>query len=285
MTIPERGLQSLSKLIEHVFLCAPNSPTPLTYEQLAESIGRLRTISQLPHPRGMGKVLASLGHMLLDLQIKEEIRIPEIQSLVVNKNGRLKGFPDDGIKEFWPDYPKMSKAAKTDRLKVEYQRIANFGTRWNDVLRSLGLPTINSLSTTVGGRAGGESIHHLALKEAVRNNPQLFGANNDWESFVEYPLPSLDLIDVLFRSHDTCIAVEVKSRISSDDDCRRGIYQTVKYGSVLEAMHRAGDGDGRAATKSILVLESSLSPKLRILSERLGVNVVENYQAPAMSKP
>lgn len=285
MTIPERAKQCLSALVEHVLRSAPDTPSPLTYERLAELIGRLRTRSQLPHPRGMGKILGSLGHMLLDLQTQNGIRIPEIQSLVVNKNGRLKGFPDDGIKEFWKDYPKMSKIAKIDRLAVEYARIAQFGIRWNDVLVSLGLPAVQPPPVVRGGRAGGESLRHLALKEAVRQNPHLVGAGADWESIVECPLRSLDLVDVVFRSADTCIAVEVKSRISSEDDCRRGIYQTIKYRAILEAMHTARDSEGRQIVRSLLVIEGALTPALRTLAQRLGVTVIENFRIPELAAP
>ena len=256
MTIPERAKQCLSALVKLVLLSSPNSPAPITYECLAERIGRLRTRSQLPHPRGMGKILGCLGHMLLDVQKINGIRIPEIQSLVVNKSGTLKGFPDDGIEEFWKDYPKMSSAAKRDRLAVEYARIAQFGIRWNDVLSSLGLPEVQTSLNQSKGRAGGESLHHLALKEAIRENPSMVGAGFDWESIVEFPLRSLDLVDVVFRSAETFIAVEVKSHISSDDDLRRGIYQSVKYRAVLEAMHKARDSEGRPIVKVLLVIEA-----------------------------
>ena len=280
MTIPQRARQCLPALVEHVFRSESDTPSPVTYERLAELIGRLRTRTQLPHARGMGKILGCLGHMLLDLQAKRGIRIPEIQSLVVNKSGPLKGFPDDGIKEFWKDYPKMSKPAKIDRLAVEYARIAQFGIRWNDVLLSLGLPAVQAPPHGRSGRAGGESLHHLALKEAIRHNPHLVGAGVNWESIVECPLRSLDLVDVVFRSNDTCVAVEVKSRISSEDDCRRGIYQTVKYRAVLNAMHTAGDSEGRQNVRALLVLEGALTPKLRTLAQTLMVEVIENFRIP-----
>jgi len=223
--------------------------------------------------------------MLLDLQNRGGVRIPEIQCLVVNKSGRLKGFPDDGIKEFWKDYPKMSKAAKSDRLAVEYSRIAQFGVRWNDVLARLGLPEVQVPRKRNFGRDGGESLHHLALKEAVRRNPHLVGAGADWESIVECPLRSLDLVDVVFRSADACIAVEVKSRISSEDDLRRGIYQTVKYRAVLEAMQKAGDSDGRAIVKALLVIEGTLSTTLCALAKQLGVTVIDNFSVPSLATP
>jgi hypothetical protein len=214
--------------------------------------------------------------MLKNFGQQRDLRIPEIQSLVVNKNGPLKGLPDIGIKEFWPGYPEMSKAAKRNRALAEYKKIAIFGARWNEVLEGLKLPTARNAQTLSHGRGGGESIHHLMLKELVRANPEIVGAARSWKSFVEFPLPSLDLIDVLFQSAETCVAVEVKSRISSEDDCIRGIYQTIKYSSILKAMHIAGHCDGRPAVTSVLLLESSLTSKCQLLAQKLGVRVIEN---------
>jgi hypothetical protein len=61
---------------------------------------------------------------------------------------------------------------------------------------------------------GGESPDHKALKEHVRDHPGIVGATSSWKCFVQYPLPSLDEIDVLFKSADAWVAAEVKSAIS-----------------------------------------------------------------------
>jgi hypothetical protein len=277
-SIPERAKQSLSKLVEHVFDQTEQSLSPITYEDLARRIGRLRETSGEAHPRGMGKILGHLGNMLKNLGQEWDVRIPEIQSLVVRKSGPLKGLPDTGIEEFWPGYPDMSKAAKRDRALAEYKEIGTFGARWNEVLEGLKLPIVTTAQTIRHGRGGGESIHHLALKEAVRANPEIVGAARSWKSFVEFALPSLDLIDVLFLSGQTCVAVEVKSRISHEDDCIRGIYQTIKYSSILKAMHTAGHCDGRPDVTSFLLLESSLTAKCRQLAQKLGVRIIENFK-------
>jgi hypothetical protein len=276
-SIFERAEQSLSKLVEHVFAHPDGTLTPITYEELARRIGRIRVKNGKPHPRGTGKILGQLGHTLQGLGNKWSMRIPEIQSLVVNKNGALKGLPDVGIEEFWPGYPDMSKTAKRDRALAEYREINSFGWRWNKVLEALNLPKIEDSTKIRGGWGGGESIHHLALKEAVHANPEMLGVPMPCRSFIEFALPSLDLIDVLFLSAKACIAVEVKSKISSEDDIVRGIYQTIKYGSILKAMYTANHPDGRPEIQSILLLESSLTPKSRRLAEKLNVRVVENF--------
>jgi hypothetical protein len=128
--------------------------------------------------------------------------------------------------------------------------------------------------------SGGESPAHKELKWFVRQNPTLVGADSSFEGIIEYPLPTNDEIDVLFRSNDTCIAVEVKSRVSDlwPGDYERGIYQTIKYGALLSAMRDAGDDESRATIKTTLVLESSLPPQMRALAQRLGVAVVESVK-------
>ena len=48
------------------------------------------------------------------------------------------------FKEFWPEYPAMSYVEKANKTRIEHQRIVDFGSRWNDVLKRLGLPEISA---------------------------------------------------------------------------------------------------------------------------------------------
>jgi len=112
------------------------------------------------------------------------------------------------------------------------------------------------------------------------DHPELVGATSAWKSFVEYPLPSLDEIDVLFKSDDECVGVEVKSAISDayPADYERGLYQTIKYRALLTAMTH----DKRYAMPSnirvVLVLESQLPLEYKTTAEVLGVEVIENVR-------
>ena len=143
--------------------------------------------------------------------------IPHIQSLAVLKTGTNAGLPDDGIKEFWPDYPNMSQAEKRRRVKTEYSRIVDFGSRWNDVLERLQLSPI-LLETVLAGLHGvggsGESPQHAALKQFVHDHPEIVGASEQSDRFMEYPLPTQDEVDVVFKTTNECVAVEVKARVS-----------------------------------------------------------------------
>ncbi len=279
---------SLSKLIEHVFNHREGLIKPLYYSELAERIGRLNKHGD-GHGHGMGDVLGKMGHLLKNIEGEWGEGIPHIQSLVVNKNGSLKNLPDDGIKEFWPDYPAMTYVEKANRTRIEHQRIVAFGSRWNDVLKRLGLPEIKASSQTTATKGffgkGGESESHKRLKMFIHNNPGLVGAKQSWKAKIEYPLPSLDEIDVVFMSADTCIAVEVKSAVSDGFpfDYERGLFQTIKYGSLLEAMARSGKYGIPPVIKIILVLESSLPAQYRPLATLLGVTILENIKPPKPS--
>ena len=108
-TLEKRARDSLQKLIEHVYSQSNGLIVPLTYEELASRIGRLKK-SATGHGRGIGAILGKMGHIIGRLEDEWGGPIPHIQSLVVNKTGVLKGLPDVGIQELWPDYPAMSQS-------------------------------------------------------------------------------------------------------------------------------------------------------------------------------
>jgi hypothetical protein len=278
-THENKARSSLSQLVTHVFAHQNGPIRGLTYQELAFRIGRLTKRGQ-GHAHGMGQVLGVMGHLLQGLEGAWGEPIPHIQSLAINKTGKNRGLPDDGIKEFWKDYPFLTRLEKENRTRREYQKILEFGSRWDDVLKKLDIqPVTASLNQRCFGK-GGESDAHKALKEYVRSHPQLVGATAEWKSIMEYPLPSLDEIDVLFKLNDECIAVEVKSEISDSfpPDYERGIYQTVKYRALLSAMAR----DKRYATPSkirvVLVLESKLPSEYKKTAEVLDVEVIEDVR-------
>jgi hypothetical protein len=86
-------------------------------------------------------------------------------------------------------------------------------------------------------------------------------------------LKSGDTLDVFFRSGQDHIAVEIKSALSSNADIVRGMFQCVKYRSVLEAQ-QATEKLPQSA-RAILVLESKLPKSLRAVKNILGVELVD----------
>ena len=116
---------------------------------------------------------------------------------------------------------------------------------------------------------GGESEEHKKLKGYAQEHPELFGVSRNAKSNVEYPLPSGDLLDVLFKDGDKWTAVEVKSCRSDDNDLKRGIYQCVKYRAVLEAMKKAEKCPQNLEV--FLLSEKPLPNSLKPLSKELKI--------------
>jgi hypothetical protein len=282
---------SLKELVAHVF-GSSGSLTPITYGELALRIGRLNKHGD-GHGHGMGAVLGKMGHLLESVEDDWGATIPHIQSLVVNKTGTLRGLPDEGIKEFWVSYPNLTKQEKAKKAQAEYEKIRDFGSRWNKILSLLDIPQVEAAKSPSDKQKssaygkGGESELHLALKNYVAANPQLVGAQPDDEPFTEYVLPSLDTVDVLFKNSNRWTAVEVKSRISDHlpSDYERGLYQCVKYHAILEAMKTDNQYQVPADIEVILVLESSLPPQYRDLAEALQTKVVEKITPNSSPSP
>lgn len=252
----------------------------MTYEELAFKIGRLNKHG-VGHAHGMGDVLSKVGYLLKGIEVGWGEPIPHIQCLVVQKTGPGTGLPDDGIKEFWLEYPKLSHLEKEVKCQAEKLRVAEYGSRWNNVLRFLRISEVRpepKLGRVFG--ASGESPAHKALKDFVKSNPRFVGVDAGAISISEYALPSLDTIDVLFKTRACWTAVEVKSVVSDgvSGDYERGIYQVVKYAAILNAMRMDRRFEVPEIVSAILVLECSLPAGLSSLASDLGVKVFENVK-------
>jgi hypothetical protein len=126
-----------------------------------------------------------------------------------------------------------------------------------------------------GGRKEGESVYHKCLKQHILDNPHLLSIRNVVEKGTEQKLLSGDSVDVFITTADVSYVIEVKSRISSDDDLMRGIYQCLKYRVVLAAQQKSDPDDGSVVAK--LVVERNPPADLCELARRLkvGMHVVQ----------
>ena len=100
------------------------------------------------------------------------------------------------------------------------------------------------------------------------------------EPFVEYSFPSLDAVDVLFKNKKRWVAVEVKSRISSEKDYERGLYQCVKYHALLEATKKDDNYKVPEDIQVVLLLEKTLPQRYKQAATELNIKVIENIKAP-----
>ncbi len=262
------------------------------YSDLAEELG-------MPNARNLNYVLGYIGDALKSLTRDWKEKIPPIQCLVINKRDRL---PGEAIGYFITksyfitkeEFLKLPRKQQWQLYEFEQQKISMY-RKWPSVLSAFGLsPSRTDYSKTlsdaetVGGTGesrassfggGGESPEHKRLKLYVANHPKVVGLSTAVDrGEIEHPLKSGDKLDVFFRSGHDHVAVEVKSALSSEADIVRGMFQCVKYQSVLEAQ-QATEGLPQSA-RAILVLEEKLPKNLRPIKNVLGVEIVDAVKPP-----
>ncbi len=153
-----------------------------------------------------------------------------LTSIVVLSCGLSAGLPTRGFGSHWPGYDSLSRDDKEAKVSAEHLRVLQFGSRWNLVLRLIGMKQIAAPigadgRPAKGGWGGVESEAHKALKRYVLGHPQLLSAAADWDAQEEFALRSADELDVMFRPDRIWIGVEVKSKVSdgNPNDYERGI--------------------------------------------------------------
>lgn len=272
---------ALLLLAEYVFQQTDELLVPLTYQHLAELLDR-RNKHGKPWARGLGHVLGRVTALIESVSTLLPESPPYLTSIVVLSTGPDTGLPDKGVSGRWPGYQLLPRVDKQAKVGAEYQRILQYGSRWNEVLQLAGLQPILTVSKggiqpRRGGWGGGESADHKALKRYVYDHPDLFGAASDWFAQEEYALRSGDELDVMFKSANIWIGIEVKSKISDMliSDYERGLYQVVKYRAVLEAQALVDHPSNPPQVSVILVIESMLPISLQALASKLKVPFLE----------
>lgn len=283
-TAEEYARIALPLLIAHVLNQKDGVLEPITYRRLAEMLGRYNKHGQ-PWARGLGHVLVRVTGLIDTANGPERESPPFLTSIVVLSTGTDAGLPGKGVNSRWQGYEFLSREDKQAKLHAEYRRIVEFGSRWSDVLRLVGVPAVElphesargQVGDAAAGWGGGESEAHRALKRFVFENPELFGAERDWFAQEEYALRSGDEIDVMFKSDSLWIGVEVKSSVSDvvEGDYERGLYQVVKYRAVLEAQALIDHPESPPEVRVFLGLETELPADCR---ERARVLEVQYFE-------
>lgn len=250
---------------------------PVFYLALAQEVA-------MPNARNLNYVLGCIGRTLNELAEEWEDHVPPIEALVVNQQTRLPGPGFDGFlteqDESW-----TTKAERRALIEAHWARIYAY-PYWRDVLDELKVEATIDAAAEIIARArragGGEGPDHLALKEHVRTNPRLVGLTcGDAPGESEFCLPSGDSVDVAFLQKDRIHAVEVKPAGAADSDIARGLFQCVKYRSVLQAL--AGYEHDRRKITACLALGGELPTRLIPLRNSLNIDVIENLQ-PGVGK-
>lgn len=242
------------------------------YSDLAQEIN-------IPNPRNLNYPLGAIGKALIELGKKNNIEIPPIQCLVINKQNDL---PGEGIGWFIDsnDFKELNKSQKQKIINLQLAKIYSF-QRWDWVLEQLHIAPIKinieqELKEAKNGK-GGESEHHRRFKEFIANNPQAIGLSPTLSAGkIEYVFPSADTIDVLFIDNTLKIGIEVKSSISNTSDILRGLFQCVKYKSLIEAEQIVCDESPNS--RVILALQGKFPNELSLVKSILGIEVIDEIQ-------
>lgn len=226
----------------------------------------------------IGGVMGLIQDILDELMKESGRTIPTLNGLVQNKGT---GLPSDGFDYVIKNYSSLSPESK----KGEVRKL-NFDAHqydWTWVLDTLGLEparvldskTIVKIKSEIHGY-GGEGKEHKAIKEYIANHPESIGLKNVKKTQMEFDLLSGDRLDVYFEcKNKKHIAVEVKPSTSPEGDILRGIFQCVKYQSVMDAS-RVIDNDNYD-NEVLLVIAGTISDANKQIANDLGINYLDNF--------
>lgn len=117
----------------------------------------------------------------------------------------------------------------------------------------------------------GESISHKNLKEYVASQPELLGLPKDSLSFIEYPFPSGDKVDVAFNFNDNkWIVVEIE--LEGEIQNFIGLFQVIKYQALLQAVLKTQKLKGEVAG---YLIANSIPEKIKNLANILNIKTKE----------
>ncbi|RKK03152.1 hypothetical protein EBE87_21555 [Pseudoroseomonas wenyumeiae] len=215
--------------------------------------------------------------------------IPPLNAIVVNGQTKL---PSYGVDHYLARFlgfsgPEIGRLSQEERDAYARQAIHSVFdyNGWPEVCRRLRLrvpiagrkrvPGPGSrLPDPRGFSTGRESAAHKDLKIWAASNPEFFA---DYGTFgigeTEVTLSSGDRLDAYFEGGASRLAVEVKSVRSPHDEIERGVFQCVKYRSVLRAMQSVLGHAPNA--QAVLVLDGPPPAGVSGLAATLTVNVFD----------
>lgn len=226
----------------------------------------------------IGAVMGMIQDILDGLNTKFGKDIPTLNGLVRNAKTKL---PSDGFDYVIPNYSKLSVESKRGEVNNLNYKAHLYDWAW--VLRELGLKPATVISADKleeirkhNYGAGGEGEEHKALKEFISNHPESIGIKKVKIKATEYGLLSGDSLDVYFEcGNNVHYAIEVKPMSSPESDLLRGVFQCVKYKSVMDAMRVVDNGNYE--NRTLLVLAGEMTDFVRQVANDLGVKYIEKF--------
>ena len=266
----KRSQELVSQIIPILVGWAKYGLTNKTYGDLIHALGYTRY-------SGIGDQLGNVETVMRELRIMTGEDVPTLNALVKTPK---EGIPSDGFDFVYPNYNVLTLSEKLVFV-AGINEIAHSYQKWDWVLDQLGLQpskiiTEQELEAISVHGGGGEGKEHKAIKEYVYKHPESLGITSVIRKEKEHPLPSGDRLDVYFETSGCRYAIEVKPSTSPDDDITRGIFQCVKYKSILEAMRKVEYG--RYAISTLLIFAGSMSDRNKQLAEVLGIKYAEHLK-------
>lgn len=239
---------------------------------------------ELGYAKGYSGIGLQLGYIAIVLGKLSEltgVSIPLPNALV---NGKGKGMPSKGLAIVEPSFSKAKNKNEQKEVAHDLQTEAIEYPHWDWVLSVLGLkPSVIDTSSQEKeirkgkGSGGGEGEEHKALKKYVYDHPEQFGIKKVVSKEMEHILLSGDKLDVYFELKDgSKVAVEIKPSTSPDDDILRGLFQCLKYQTILDAEDRLHGQD--SLNRVFIVLGGRLSAENGKVRHLFGIEVKENVK-------
>ena len=266
----DQSKKLVRKIIPILIGWAKHAKTNNTYGDLNVLLGyKNRRFS------GIGYQLGLVNDVFSALSKEIGIKIPTLNMLV---NNSKTGLPSEGFSYVFPHYDEYNRDKKIELVSLLNTKAITF-RNWDWILSLLGLKHMFSSEEEAIIRSGkfgseSESIEHKRLKEYIATHPEIIGLDKGEVGYMEYTLLSGDRLDVFFKESN--VAVEIKSKISCDADILRGIFQCVKYKSILDAESQIHGK--KTDARAILLLGGSLSINNRQIKEDLGIEVIEKIE-------
>ena len=278
----EKSIGHVKAIIPILVRWAKQGLTNKTYNDLIKELG-------LGRFSGIGKQLGYVSDVIEKLKEVTGEDIPTLNALVKSEKTHL---PSEGFSYVSEDYVNMTEEDKMTYVMGLNAKAFQY-KKWDWVLVSLGLsPSVviddiekvrekigENLRKKIkaGGKSGGESQYHKNLKEFICNHPNIIGLKEECvtKRETEHLLLSGDKLDVYFETNDgSKIAVEVKSRISDSSDITRGLFQCIKYQTILDAESKVATKEPKNSV--FLILEGKLFEDNKRIRDVFNISVIEN---------
>ena len=269
-----------------------DSPPLISYGSLSERLQQQFESQETSiNPQHIGRIVGTV----MDDIWNNYRRTPPINVFVVNQN---EGFASKGAgyyAEQWLNQSEgwwqlLNKEQKQKATRQIWEDAKTFN-KWDQIKRNdaIDVDIANHVKSRSCykefegkdrrrlGQGPPESSEHRRLKYFIyynRNYVKITGYPE--KSGVEYSFVTRDEADVVFYCSRYFHIIEVKSRISNEEDLKRGVYQCIKYRALGEAEENTKsqyEGCERMVKCDLVVERDKIPKKITALSQKLGVTI------------